>query len=459
MLRAVPAGAGGSGVAPGTERTPPRRCCRRRVLRAPRWPQPAPAPRGTPVWSGRAGDGPATPGVTPAPPDGGAEAALEPKVWGACDARKPRRARSGFTENAPGIVCPLSQPVPGLRAMADRACAASQRVDGVPQDYSSQSASRRGAQTHTPAILTTASSISSPTEGWRGLQLPACSAALAHGQCLPPPSWPREAPPPPPLNKPESGTGGGGGEEGPCRRGAFRCARHGRAGGSRSPAAPPCLPALPLALALGERGSSPSPDGGTRRPFPGPRAAPRPPACRQPALPFRPARGSSGRRPLPRSFPPAGGGPGGGRPRARREPSAADSRRSSALRAVEAPARAGREFPGGDCLRAPLSRSSLPPAPRWKVRRRRGFCSRCLRSPFPAMPFPGRGARRGRGLAQGGSPCLPPAPLFFFIILVATRRCAFLRRHPRNLTEMRLGEGVCPCLGVFSLFLWGAGGW
>lgn len=457
MLRAVPAGAGGSGVAPGTERTPPRRCCRRRVLRAPRWPQPAPAPRGTPVWSGRAGDGPATPGVTPAPPDGGAEAALEPKVRGACDARKPRRARSGFTENAPGIVCPLSQPVPGLRAMAGRACAASQRVDRVPQDYSSQSASRRGALdahprhldngffhllTHRGLVGTATPSVLRGRRAWAvppaAILAPGSAAAAATKQTGERHRW-------------------GGGEEGPCRRGAFRCARHGRAGGSRSPAAPPCLPALPLALALGERGSSPSPDGGTRRPFPGPRAAPRPPACRQPALPFRPARGSSGRRPLPRSFPPAGGGPGGGRPRARREPSAADSRRSSALRAVEAPARAGGESPGGDCLRAPLSRSSLPPAPRWKVRRRRGFCSRCLRSPFPAMPFPGRGARRGRGLAQAGSPCLPPAPLFFFIILVATRRCAFLRRHPRNLTEMRLGEGVCPCLGVFSLFLWG--GW
>lgn len=81
--------------------------------------------------------------------------------------------------------------------------------------------------------------------GW-GLQLPACSAAPAHGHCVPPPSWPGETllppppPPPPPLNKPESGgTGGrveGGvwGKEGLCRRGAFRCARHGRAGGSRS---------------------------------------------------------------------------------------------------------------------------------------------------------------------------------------------------------------------------------
>lgn len=150
--------------------------------------------------------------------------------------------------------------------------AASHRVGKRRENYNSQvHPARLRMRDPGRAILPPASSISSLAEGGgrdynsrRAPQRPRMRSA-------PPPSWPGEALPPPPLNKPESGTGSG--EEGlGLPRNLSMCrARPGRwvpLPGSLRRASPGRFP-----RSSGERSSSRSPDGGTRRPLTAPRAA------------------------------------------------------------------------------------------------------------------------------------------------------------------------------------------
>lgn len=152
---------------------------------------------------------------------------------------------------------------------------------------------------------------------------------------------------------------------------SLRCTGHGRAGGS-------CSPPYAGWSALG-RGAAP---------FPGRRGF---------AAPLR-AQGSAS-APARRRCRSARCGetaPAAARslslfPQSRRGPSAAGSGRSPAPRAREGQARSARV---AAAFGRPCRRPSPPPVPRWKLRRRQGFCSQCppplscrsLPSPSSACP-------------------------------------------------------------------------